>query len=292
MSAGLRILVACKRVIDYAVKVRVRSDATGVVTDGVKHSMNPFDEIAVEEAIRMKENKTAAEILAFNLGTIKGQEVLRTALAMGVDRALQIEVDEVVSQNLEPLHVSEVLEKVVRDEKVDLVILGKQAIDNDAVQVGQMLAARLGWPQATFASKITKEGDSLIVVREIDGGLSTIKVRLPAVVTTDLRLNQPRYATLPNIMKLVEWLHSQFCVPEYVTCLDYLHGSTNRFTEGVSHKAKKKPMVVKKLSELGIEIKPHLQVLKVEDPPVRSGGIKVDSVESLVNKLKEKGVIA
>ncbi|KAF7257126.1 hypothetical protein EG68_05733 [Paragonimus skrjabini miyazakii] len=257
MSAGLRILVGCKRVIDYAVKVRVRPDAAGVVTDGVKHSVNPFDEIAVEEAIRMKENKIAADILAFNFGTSKGQEVLRTALAMGADRALQIEVDEAVGQMLEPLHVSEVLEKVVRDEKIDLVILGKQAIDNDAVQVGQMLAARLGWPQATFASKITKEGDNLIVVREIDGGLSTIKVRLPAVVTTDLRLNQPRYATLPNIMK-----------------------------------AKKKPMVVKKLSELGIELKPHLQVIKVEDPPVRSGGIKVDSVESLVSKLKEKGVIA
>ncbi|KAG5452937.1 Electron transfer flavoprotein subunit beta [Clonorchis sinensis] len=256
MSAGLRVLVGCKRVIDYAVKIRVRPDATGVVTEGVKHSMNPFDEIAVEEAIRMREKQLAADVLAFNCGSSKGQDVLRVALAMGADRAIQVEVDDPVSQKLEPLHVAELMEKIVNDEKIDLVILGKQAIDNDAVQTGQILAARLGWPQATYASKITKDGNFLTVVREIDGGSSTVKVKLPAVVTVDLRLNQPRYATLPNIMK-----------------------------------AKKKPLTVKKLSDFGVELTPHIEILKVEDPPVRVPGIKVDSVETLVAKLKEKGVL-
>ncbi|OON13348.1 electron transfer flavoprotein subunit beta [Opisthorchis viverrini] len=265
MSAGLRVLVGCKRVIDYAVKIRVRPDATGVVTEGVKHSMNPFDEIAVEEAIRMREKQLAADILAFNCGSPKGQDVLRVALAMGADRAIQVEVDDPISQKLEPLHVAELLEKIVKEEKIDLVLLGKQAIDNDAVQTGQILAARLGWPQATYASKITKDGNSLIVVREIDGGSSTVKVKLPAVVTVDLRLNQPRYATLPNIMKV-------------------------RFVEK-SLGAKKKPLNVKKLSDFGVELTPHIEILKVEDPPVRVPGIKVDSVETLVAKLKEKGVL-
>ncbi|CAL8077474.1 unnamed protein product [Calicophoron daubneyi] len=256
MSAGLRILVGCKRVIDYAVKIHLRSDALGVVTEGVKHLMNPFDEIAVEEAVRMKEKKIAGDVLVFNCGTKHGQETLRTALAMGADRALHVEVSEADYLKLEPLHISEILEKVVKDEEIDLVILGKQAIDDDAGQVGQLLASRLDWPQATFASKVLKEGDSLIVTREIDGGIDTVKVSLPAVVTTDLRLNQPRYATLPNIMK-----------------------------------AKKKPMAVKNLSQLGIKIVPHIQVLKVEEPPKRVPGVLLDSVDSLIAKLKEKGLI-
>lgn len=256
MSTGLRILVGCKRVIDYAVRIRVRPDCCGVVIEGMKHSMNPFDEIAVEEAIRLKENNVASNILAFNCGTSKDHEVLRAALAMGADRALQVEVDDSTSQRLEPFHVSKILEKIVGTEKIDLVILGKQAIDDDASQTGQLLASLLDWPQATFASKITRSGDYLEVVREIDGGLNTLKVRLPAVVTADLRLNQPRYASLPNIMK-----------------------------------AKKKPLDVKKVIDLGIDLDPHIEVLKVEDPPIRSPGLILDSVEALIAKLQESGLI-
>ncbi|TPP57093.1 Electron-transfer-flavoprotein beta polypeptide [Fasciola gigantica] len=256
MPPGLRVLVGCKRVIDYAVKVRVRPDLSGVVTDGVKHSMNPFDEIALEEAIQLREKKVASDVLAFSCGTVKGQEILRNALAMGADRALHVELPEDQYLKLEPFHVAEILQKVVQEENIDLVILGKQAIDDDASQVGQMLAARLGWPQATFASHIEPNNDQLTVTREVDGGSFTVRVKLPAVVTTDLRLNQPRYITLPNIMK-----------------------------------AKKKPMVIKKLSDFDLTLIPHLQVLKVENPAVREGGIKVDSVETLVEKLRSKGLI-
>ncbi|XP_045209720.1 electron transfer flavoprotein subunit beta-like [Mercenaria mercenaria] len=256
MSAGLRILVGCKRVIDYAVKVRVKPDKTGVVTDGVKHSMNPFDEIAVEEAVRMKEKKLAAEIVVASCGPQQCQETLRTALAMGADRAVHVLIDPKDYAVMQPIHVSKILAKLAQDEKVDLMILGKQAIDDDCNQTGQMTAALLDWPQGTFASKVEKTDGDLQVTREIDGGLETIKIKLPAVVTTDLRLNEPRYATLPNIMK-----------------------------------AKKKPLVTKKPGDLGIEIKPTQQILSVEDPPVREAGQKVESVDELVEKLKDAGFV-
>lgn len=254
--SGFRILVGCKRVIDYAVKVRVKPDKTGVVTEGVKHSMNPFDEIAVEEAVRMKEKKLASEIIAVSCGPQQCQETLRTALAMGVDRAIHVITEAKEYESMQPIHVSKILSKIATEEKADLVIVGKQAIDDDCNQTGQMTASLLDWPQATFASKIEKSNGDLSVMREIDGGLETIKVKVPAVLTSDLRLNEPRYATLPNIMK-----------------------------------AKKKPLVTKKPSDYGVDITPRQEIVSVEDPPVRQAGQKVESVEELVTKLKEAGLV-
>ncbi|MBI1366262.1 MAG: electron transfer flavoprotein subunit beta/FixA family protein [Alphaproteobacteria bacterium] len=248
----MKVLVPVKRVIDYNVKVRVKSDQTGVDLANVKMSMNPFDEIAVEEAVRLKEAGIASEIVAVSIGPEKAQDQLRQALAMGADRAILIKTDETV----EPLAVAKLLKAVAEEEKPQLVICGKQAIDDDCNQTGQMLAALLGWAQGTFASKVEKDGDKLNVTREIDGGLQTVSLALPAVVTTDLRLNEPRYASLPNIMK-----------------------------------AKKKPLDVKEPSTFGVDIAPRLKVLKVTEPPKRQGGAKVASVAELVGKLKEAGVI-
>lgn len=255
---ALRILVGCKRVVDYAVKVRIKPDKSGVITDGIKHSLNPFDEIAVEEAVKLKEAKAASEIIAVSCGPAPCQEVLRTALAMGVDRAIHVEVPAGQYETMQPLHVAKLLAKVAQNEKVNLLIVGKQAIDDDANQTGQMTAALLNWPQATFASKVELTGDkkALKVSREIDSGLEDIQVTLPAVVTADLRLNTPRYATLPNIMK-----------------------------------AKKKPIDKKTPKDLGVEIKPLLQQVSVEEPATRQAGVKVDSVETLVNALRQKGVL-
>jgi len=252
----LRVLVGCKRVIDYAVKIRVKPDQTGVVTEGVKHSLNPFDEIAVEEAIRMKEKKIASEVIAVSCGPTQCQETLRTALAMGADRGIHVEIPAKDYEITQPFHISKILSKIAIEEKADVLILGKQAIDDDCNQTGQMTAALLDWPQATFASKVEKGDGELTVVREIDGGLESIKVKLPAVITADLRLNEPRYATLPNIMK-----------------------------------AKKKPVAKKSAADYGVDLDPHIEVLKVTDPPTREAGIKVESVQDLVGKLKEAGVV-
>jgi electron transfer flavoprotein beta subunit len=247
----MKILVPVKRVIDYNVKPRVKSDGTGVDLSNVKMSMNPFDEIAVEEAIRIKEAGKAEEIVAVSVGPAKAQETLRTALAMGADRAILVETDAEV----EPLAVAKILKAIVGEENPGLVILGKQAIDDDSNQTGQMLAALLGRPQGTFASKVEIDGDSVAVTREVDGGLETVKLSMPAIVTTDLRLNEPRYASLPNIMK-----------------------------------AKKKPLDTKSPADYGVDIAPRLKTLKVAEPPVRSAGIKVPDVDTLVAKLKEMGV--
>ncbi|XP_071447615.1 electron transfer flavoprotein subunit beta [Hetaerina americana] len=249
-----RVLVGVKRVIDYAVKVRVKPDKTGVVTDGVKHSMNPFDEIGVEEAVRMKEKKLASEVIAVSCGPPQAQETLRTALAMGVDRGIHVEVAGSEYETLQPLHVSKILAKLAQDEKADIVIVGKQAIDDDSNQTAQMVASLLDWPQGTFASKVEKTGDGLTIIREIDGGLETIKVKMPAVISADLRLNEPRYATLPNIMK-----------------------------------AKKKP--IKKVSpkDLGVDTGARIEVVSVEDPPKRQAGAVLPDVDALVAKLKEAG---
>ncbi len=249
----MKILVPVKRVIDYNVKVRVRSDETGVDLANVKMSMNPFDEIATEEAIRLKEVGIATEVVVVSIGPEKAQDQIRQSLAMGADRGLLIKTDEMV----EPLAVAKLLKAVVEEEKPDLVILGKQAIDDDSNQTGQMLAALLGWGQGTFASKLEKDGDALKVTREIDGGLQTIALKLPAIVTTDLRLNEPRYATLPNIMK-----------------------------------AKKKPLEIKAVDAYGVDIAPRLEILKVTEPPTRQAGVKVDTVADLIGKLKnEVGVL-
>ncbi|WAC23995.1 electron transfer flavoprotein subunit beta/FixA family protein [Blastomonas sp. SL216] len=247
----MKILVPVKRVIDYNVKPRVKADGTGVDLANVKMSMNPFDEIAVEEALRIKEAGKAEEVVAVSVGPAKAQETLRTALAMGADRAILIETDETV----EPLAVAKLLAKVAAEENPGLILLGKQAIDDDSNQTGQMLAALLGWGQATFANTVAVEGDAITVAREIDGGLQTVKLNTPAIVTTDLRLNEPRYASLPNIMK-----------------------------------AKKKPLDVKTPGDYGVDIAPRLTTLKVTEPPVRSAGIKVADVDALVGKLKEMGV--
>ncbi|KAJ1528841.1 hypothetical protein ONE63_007215 [Megalurothrips usitatus] len=249
-----RVLVGVKRVIDYAVKIRVKPDKSGVVTEGVKHSMNPFDEIAVEEAVKMKEKKLATEVVAVSCGPSQAQETLRTALAMGADRAIHVEVPAGDYETLQPIHISKILAKIAQDEKVDIVILGKQAIDDDSNQTAQMTAGVLDWPQATFASKVEKKDSELHVTREIDGGLENIKVKLPAVLSADLRLNEPRYATLPNIMK-----------------------------------AKKKPLKKVTPKDLGVDISPRIQVISVEDPPVRQAGSIVPDVDTLVSKLKEKG---
>ena len=249
----MRILVPVKRVADYNVKIRVKTDGSGVELANVKMSMNPFDEIAVEEALRLKEAGKAAEVVAVSIGPAKAEETLRTALAMGADRAILIETDETV----EPLSVAKLLKAVVAAEEPGLVILGKQAIDDDANQTGQMLSALTGFPQATFASKVELGDGSVAVTREVDGGLQTIELKLPAVVTTDLRLNEPRYASLPNIMK-----------------------------------AKKKPLDKKSPADLGVDVSPRLKVLKTEEPAGRKAGIKVKSVAELVEKLKtEAGVL-
>jgi electron transfer flavoprotein beta subunit len=249
----MKILVPVKRVIDYNVKARVKADKTGVDLANVKMSMNPFDEIAVEEAIRKKETGQAEEIIAVSIGPAQAQETLRTALAMGADRAILIQTDETV----EPLAVAKLLKAVVDAEQPGLVILGKQAIDDDSNQTGQMLAALLGWPQGTFASIVKVTDGGIEVTREVDGGLETVALTLPAIVTTDLRLNEPRYASLPNIMK-----------------------------------AKKKQLDVKSPADYGVDTTPRLKTLKVEEPPKRAGGIKVKTIEELVEKLKnEAGVI-
>ncbi|XP_030031604.2 electron transfer flavoprotein subunit beta [Manduca sexta] len=249
-----RVLVGVKRVIDYAVKIRVKPDKSGVVTDGVKHSMNPFDEIAVEEAVRLKEKKIASEVIAVSCGPSQAQETLRTALAMGADRAIHVEVAGKEYETLQPLHVAKILAKLSQDEKADIVIVGKQAIDDDSNQTAQMTAALLDWPQGTFASKVEKTDAGLTVTREIDGGLEVIKTKLPAVLSADLRLNEPRYATLPNIMK-----------------------------------AKKKPLKKMSAKDLGVDLAPRIKVLSVEDPPVRQAGSIVPDVDTLVTKLKEGG---
>ena len=249
----MRLLVPVKRVIDYNVKPRVKSDGTGVDLANVKMSMNPFDEIAVEEAIRLKEKGVATEIVVVSVGPAKAQETLRTALAMGADRAILIETD----CEVEPLAVAKLLAKVAAEEQPGLVILGKQAIDDDSNQTGQMLAALMGWGQGTFASKVEVAGDSVNVTREVDGGLETVALKTPAIITTDLRLNEPRYASLPNIMK-----------------------------------AKSKPLAQKKPEDYGVDISPRLETLKVSEPPVRQAGVKVVDVDELVAKLKAMGVAA
>ncbi|MET0137512.1 MAG: electron transfer flavoprotein subunit beta/FixA family protein [Sphingobium sp.] len=249
----MKIIVPVKRVIDYNVKPRVKADGTGVDLANVKMSMNPFDEIAVEEAIRLKEKGVATEIVAVSIGVAKAQETLRTALAMGADRAILIQTDDEV----EPLGVAKLLAKVVGEEAPGLVILGKQAIDDDSNQTGQMLAALLGWAQGTFASKVEVSGDSVAVTREVDGGLETIKLNVPAIITTDLRLNEPRYASLPNIMK-----------------------------------AKSKPLATKTPADYGVDTAPRLETITVGEPPKRVAGIKVADVDELVAKLKALGVAA
>ncbi|XP_053547208.1 electron transfer flavoprotein subunit beta [Bombina bombina] len=253
---ALRALVGVKRVIDYAVKVRVKPDKTGIVTDGVKHSMNPFCEIAVEEAVRLKEKKIVSEIIAVSCGPQQCQETIRTALAMGADRGIHVEVSAKDYESVGPFQVSKILAALAKKENVNLVLLGKQAIDDDCNQTGQMTAALLDWPQGTFASEVKVEGEKLTVVREIDGGLETISLKLPAVVTADLRLNEPRYATLPNIMK-----------------------------------AKKKKMETVKPSDLGVDLTNRIHIVSVEDPPQRQSGVKVETVEDLIAKLKESGHI-
>jgi len=249
---AVKILVAVKRVVDYNVKVRVKSDGTGVETANVKMSMNPFDEIALEEALRMKEAGIATELVAVSCGPTTCQETLRTALAFGADRAILVESNE----DLQPLAVAKLLAAIAKKEEPGLIILGKQAIDDDCNQTGQMLAALLGWPQGTFASKVVREGDKLAVTREVDGGLETVRLSLPAVVTTDLRLNEPRYVTLPNIMK-----------------------------------AKKKPLDVMKPEALGVDVTPRLMTLKVDEPPKRKAGIKVPDAKTLVDKLRNEAKV-
>jgi electron transfer flavoprotein beta subunit len=249
----MKILVPVKRVIDYNVKPRVKPDGSGVDLANVKMSMNPFDEIAVEEAIRLREKGVATEIIAVSIGEQKAQETLRTALAMGADRAILI----VSESEVEPLGVAKLLAKVMEEEQPGLVILGKQAIDDDSNQTGQMLAALTGRPQGTFASAVSVEGDSVIVAREVDGGSETVSLKMPAIVTTDLRLNEPRYASLPNIMK-----------------------------------AKSKPMAQKTPADYGVDVTKRLTTLKVTEPPVRTAGIKVADVDGLAAKLKEMGVTA
>jgi electron transfer flavoprotein beta subunit len=252
-GVGMKILVPVKRVIDYNVRPRIKADGSGVDLANVKMSMNPFDEIAVEEAIRLREKGVASEIVAVSIGPAKAQETLRTALAMGADRAILVETDEAV----EPLGVAKLLKAIWDEEQPGLVIMGKQAIDDDSNQTGQMLAALTGRPQGTFASKVEVAGDHVTVTREVDAGLETVRLALPAIVTTDLRLNEPRYASLPNIMK-----------------------------------AKSKPLAVKNPADYGVDVAPRLKVLKVAEPPVRQAGVKVGSVDELVAKLKVLGVVA
>jgi electron transfer flavoprotein beta subunit len=248
----MKILVPVKRVVDYNVKIRVKPDGSGVDLANVKMSMNPFDEIAVEEAMRLKEAGKATEVVVVTIGPAKADETLRTALAMGADRGILVKTDDTV----EPLAVAKILAKIAAEEQPGLIVLGKQAIDDDSNQTGQMLAALLGWGQGTFASKVVVADGTVDVTREIDGGLQTVSLKLPAVVTTDLRLNEPRYASLPNIIK-----------------------------------AKKKEVAVKAPSDYGVDIAPRLEVLKTAEPATRSAGVKVGSVAELVSKLKEAGVL-
>ena len=248
----MKVLVAVKRVVDYNVKIRVKADQTGVETANVKMSMNPFDEIAVEEAVRIKEAGKADEVVVVSIGPKQAQETIRSALALGADRGILIETEDEV----QPLAVAKLLKQVAEKESPDLLLLGKQAIDDDSNQTGQMLAALLGWPQGTFASKVELSEGSVDVTREIDGGLETIKLNVPAVITTDLRLNEPRYAKLPNIMK-----------------------------------AKKKPIDVTSPDELGVDVTPRLKTLKVVDPPKREAGVKVESVAELLDKLKNEAKV-
>jgi len=248
----MKILVPVKRVVDYNVKIRVKPDGTGVELSNVKMSMNPFDEISVEEALRLKEAGKAEEVIVVSIGPAKAEETLRTALAMGADRAILVETDDAV----EPLAVAKILKGVVDAEQPGLIITGKQAIDDDSNQTGQMLAALLGWPQATFASKVVLEDGKVTVTREVDGGLETLALTLPAIITTDLRLNEPRYVTLPNIMK-----------------------------------AKKKPLETVKPEDLGVDVAPRLKTLKVVEPAKRSAGIKVPDVATLVAKLRTEAKV-
>ncbi|MEN2494123.1 MAG: Electron transfer flavoprotein subunit beta [Hyphomicrobiaceae bacterium hypho_1] len=247
----MKILVPVKRVVDYNIRIRVKPDRSGIELDNVKMSMNPFDEIAVEEALRLKDAKIASEVIAISIGPLKAQETIRTALSMGADRGIHVQVNDGIS--VEPLAVAKILKRIVKDEIPDLVILGKQAIDDDYNQTGQMLAAILGWSQATFASEITINDGSAIVTREVDGGLEKLRVTLPAIITTDLRLNEPRYASLPNIMK-----------------------------------AKKKPIDIKTPTDYDICIEPRLRVLDTFEPPQRQAGLILESVSELVSKLKDK----
>jgi electron transfer flavoprotein beta subunit len=248
----MKIIVPVKRVIDYNVKPRVKPDGSGVDLANVKMSMNPFDEIAIEEALRLREKGVATEVIAVSIGPDKAQETLRTALAMGADRAILV-----VAEDVEPLAVAKILAKIMDEEQPGLVILGKQAIDDDSNQTGQMLAALTGRPQGTFANTVNVSGDAVHVAREVDGGLQTVALKMPAIITTDLRLNEPRYASLPNIMK-----------------------------------AKSKPLAQKTPADYGVDVSPRLKTLKVTEPPVRSAGIKVADVDALVAKLKEMGVAA
>jgi electron transfer flavoprotein beta subunit len=252
----MKVLVPVKRVIDYNVKVRVKADGSGVDLANVKMSMNPFDEIAVEEAIRMKEAGKVEEIIAVSIGVKQSQETLRTALAMGADRAILVEATDDVHKDIEPLAVAKILAAVAKGEGAGLILTGKQAIDNDMNATGQMLSALLGWSQATFASKVDVAGDTATVTREVDGGLQTISVKMPAVISVDLRLNEPRYASLPNIMK-----------------------------------AKKKPLDEKTAADYGVDVTPRLTVVKTSEPEARKAGVVVKSVDELVAKLKEVGVI-
>ena len=252
----MKVLVPVKRVIDYNVKVRVKADGSGVDLASVKMSMNPFDEMAVEEAIRLKEAGKAEEVVVVSIGVKQAQETLRTALAMGADRAVLVVAAEDVHQDIEPLAVAKILAKVVEEEGPGLVIAGKQAIDNDMNATGQMLAALTGWSQATFANKLDVDGDSATVTREVDGGLQTIKVKLPAIITADLRLNEPRYASLPNIMK-----------------------------------AKKKPLDEKTAADLGVDVSPRLEIVKTVEPAGRQAGEMVPDVDTLLAKLKEIGIL-
>ncbi len=248
----MKLLVPVKRVVDYNVKVRVKSDGSGVETAGVKMSMNPFDEIAVEEAVRLKEKGVATEIVAVSMGIPACAETIRTALAMGADRGILVETDV----ELQPLAVAKLLKALADKEKPGLIIMGKQAIDDDMSATGQMLAALLGWPQGTFASRVSIEGDKLVVTREIDGGLETLELNMPCIVTTDLRLNEPRYASLPNIMK-----------------------------------ARKKPIETIKPADLGVDPAPRLRLVKVDEPPRRVAGQKVGSVAELVQKLRNEAKV-
>ncbi|HBV54697.1 MAG TPA: electron transfer flavoprotein subunit beta [Rhodobacteraceae bacterium] len=252
----MKVIVPVKRVIDYNVKVRVKADGSGVDLANVKMSMNPFDEIAVEEAIRLKEKGVVTEIVVVSIGVKQAQETLRTALAMGADRAILVEASDDVHKDIEPLAVAKILAAVAKEEGAELVITGKQAIDNDMNATGQMLSALLGWSQAAFASEVAIDGGHAVVTREVDGGLQTIKVKLPAIVTADLRLNEPRYASLPNIMK-----------------------------------AKKKPLDEKTAADYGVDVTPRLTVVKTSEPAARAAGIKVGSVDELVSKLKEAGAL-
>jgi electron transfer flavoprotein beta subunit len=248
----MKVLVPVKRVIDYNVKVRVKADNTGVELANVKMAMNPFDEIAVEQALRMKESGAANEVVTVSIGPAQNQETIRTALAMGADRGIHIEA----SHDTEPLAVAKLLKEIVDRENPGLVLVGKQAIDDDCNQTGQMLAALLGWAQGTFVSAIDINGDRAVVIREVDGGLEHLEIKMPAIVSVDLRLNEPRYASLPNIMK-----------------------------------AKKKPLDILSIEELGVDVTPRLKVVKVEEPPVRDAGVKVANVKELVDKLKNEAKV-